>query len=62
MSETDEIFTVVKKYWRILLKWVLRIHDYPEISVDELHDRINSGQSPLLIDIRSFEDYEGAYP
>jgi rhodanese-related sulfurtransferase len=59
MSEMDEIFTVFKKYWKILLKWVLRIHDYPEISVDELHDRINSGQNPLLIDIRSVKDYNG---
>lgn len=59
MSEMDEIFTVIKKYWRILLKWVLRIHDYPEISVDELYERINSGKAPLLIDIRSSEDYNG---
>jgi len=57
MSETDEVFTVVRKYWKILLKWLLRIHDYPEITVDELYERVKSDQPPLLIDIRNFEDY-----
>ena len=59
MSETDEVFTVVRKYWKILLKWLLRIHDYPEITVDELYERVKSDQPPLLIDIRNFEDYNG---
>ena len=59
MSETDEIFQVFKKYWKILLKWVLHIHDYPEISVDELYEKIKSDHHPFLIDIRSVEDYNG---
>ena len=59
MSETDEIFTVFRKYWKILLKWVLRIHDYPEVTVDGLYDRVNSDPPPLLIDIRGVEDYNG---
>lgn len=59
MSETKEIFIVFKKYWKILLKWLLHIHDYPEISVDELYDRIKSNHPPLLIDTRTVEDYNG---
>ena len=59
MSETDEIFQIFRKHWKILLKWILRIHDYPEITVDELYDLINSDQSPLMIDIRTVEDYNG---
>jgi len=59
MSETDEIFQIVRKYWKILLKWILRIHDYPEITVDELYDRVNSDQPPLMIDTRGVEDYYG---
>lgn len=59
MSMTDEIFQVVRRHWRILIKWVLRIHDYPEIDVDELHEKLNSGDPPLMIDIRPVADYNG---
>jgi rhodanese-related sulfurtransferase len=59
MSETEEVFTVVRKHWKILLKWILRIHDYPEINVDELYERVKLDQPPLLIDIRTVEDYYG---
>jgi len=60
MSETDEIFQIFRKYWKILLKWILHIHDYPEITVDKLYDKINSDQPPLMIDTRTIEDYNGA--
>ena len=59
MSMTDEIFQVVRRHWRILIKWVLRIHDYPEIDVDELHEKLNSDEPPLMIDIRPVADYSG---
>jgi rhodanese-related sulfurtransferase len=59
MSESEEIFTVFKKYWKILLKWIFHIHGLPEITVDKLYNRINSKQSPILIDIRSTSDYNG---
>jgi rhodanese-related sulfurtransferase len=59
MFETDEVFIIFRKYWKILLKWILRIHDYPEITVDELYNRVKSDEHPLLIDIRSVEDYYG---
>ena len=48
-----------KKHWKTLLKWVLRIHNLPEITVDDLFERVNSDEPPLLIDIRALEDYNG---
>jgi rhodanese-related sulfurtransferase len=33
--------------------------EWPEITADKLYDRINSDQPPLLIDIRSPEEYNG---
>lgn len=59
MSESEEIFTVVKRHWKTLLKWVLRIHNLPEITVDELYTQYSSDDPPLLIDIRTKEDYDG---
>lgn len=59
MSETEVIWEVFKRHWKILIKWVLRIHNYPEITVDELYVRFNSENPPLLIDIREASDYEG---
>jgi len=59
MSESEMIFTVFKKYWKTLLKWLLRIHNLPEITVDELFDRVNSNRPPLLIDIRDAADFNG---
>jgi len=60
MSEEKEVFfTVIKKYWKILLKWLLHIHGLPEISVDKLYERVNSNKPPLLIDIRMPSEYHG---
>ena len=59
MSEGEEILTIFKKYWKTLLKWILRIHNLPEITVDDLFERVNSTEPPLLIDTRSLEDYNG---
>jgi len=59
MSESEYVFTVFKKYWRTLIKWLLRIHNLPEITVDELYERVNSDQPPLLIDIRDAADFNG---
>jgi len=59
MSESEYVFTVFKRYWKTLLKWLLRIHNLPEITVDDLFDRVNSNQPPLLIDIRSAPDFNG---
>ena len=59
MSELKDILYIFRKYWKILLKWIFRIHNYPEINVDELLNRINSDQPPLLIDIRDTADFNG---
>ncbi len=59
MSESEYIFTVFKRYWKTLIKWLLRIHNLPEITVDELFERVNSDQPPLMIDIRDAADFNG---
>lgn len=59
MSESEYVFTIFKRYWKTLLKWLLHITGLPEITADELYDRINSDRPPLLIDIRSAEDFNG---
>ena len=59
MSESEYVLTVFRRYWKILLTWLLRIHDLPEITVDDLLDRVNSDQPPLLIDIRDAADFSG---
>jgi len=52
------------KYWRKTLKLFMHFSgvsktDWSEIAVDELLDRVNSDQPPLLIDIRSTEEFNG---
>ena len=59
MSELRDILHIFRRFWKILLKWIFRIHNYPEINVDELFNRINSDQPPLLIDIRDTADFNG---
>ncbi len=59
MSESEYVFTVFKKHWKTLIKWLLRIHNLPEITVDELFERVNSEQPLLLIDIRDAADFNG---
>ena len=60
MSESDYVLTIFKRYWKILLKWIFHVHGLPEITSDELYYRINSEHPPLMIDIRSAEDFNGA--
>ena len=59
MSESEEVFTIFRRYWKTLLKWIFRVHGLPEITVDELFERVNSDQPPVLIDIRGTKDYNG---
>ena len=35
--------------------------EWTEITVDELFEQMNTGTSPLLIDVRSAEEYSGGY-
>jgi rhodanese-related sulfurtransferase len=59
MSETEYVKTIFKRYWKILIKWLLHITGLPQITVDELYDRLNSDHPPLMIDIRSAEEFNG---
>ena len=59
MSESEVVFTVFKRYWKTLVKWLLHITGLPEITVDKLFDRVNSDMPPLLIDIRDAADFNG---
>jgi len=59
MSESEYVLTVFKRYWKTLIKWLLHITGLPEITVDDLFDRVNSDQPPLLIDIRDAADFNG---
>ena len=61
MSESEIIFTIFKRHWKTLLKWIFRIHGLPEITIDKLFDRINSNLPPLLIDVRSVPEFNGGY-
>ncbi|MHA1619181.1 MAG: sulfurtransferase TusA family protein [Promethearchaeota archaeon] len=57
-------FQMFLKFARIILylivgkrKWVLPA--IPEITVDQLHERINSNQAPVIIDVRDTSDFDG---
>jgi rhodanese-related sulfurtransferase len=59
MSDAEDIRVIFGRFWKTLLKWLLHIHGLPEITVDDLFDRVNSNMPPLLIDIRSANDFNG---
>ena len=43
-----------------VIKIILGRSEWPEITVDDLLDRINSSQPPLVLDIRSAQEFNGA--
>lgn len=48
--------------WRLLTSYANAEEDeWSEITVDELFNRVNSGQPPLLIDVRSPAEFNGGY-
>ena len=54
------------KHWRTTLKLVSSLakseeFEWSEITVDELFERVNSDQPPLLIDVRSPKEFDGGY-
>ncbi len=59
MSESELVLEIFKRHWKTLIKWILRIHNIPEITVDNLYNRIKSDNPPLLIDIRTTQDFQG---
>jgi rhodanese-related sulfurtransferase len=49
------------KHWKTTINLMLhRSVDWSEITVEDLLERINSNEPPLILDIRSTEDYNGA--
>jgi len=59
MSETEDIFRILRENWKILVRWILGIHGIPEVTVDELRKRMDSNDPPVLIDIRFEDDFYG---
>ncbi len=54
------------KYWRATLKLFSSLaksegFEWSEITVDELFDRVNSDQPPLLVDVRSPKEFTEGY-
>jgi rhodanese-related sulfurtransferase len=54
------------KHWRATLKLFSSLakseeFEWSEITVDELSDRVNSDQPPLLIDVRSPKEFNEGY-
>jgi tRNA 2-thiouridine synthesizing protein A len=54
------------KHWRVTLKLFSSLSkskelEWSEITPDELYDRVNSDQPPLLIDIRAPKEFNGGY-
>ena len=54
------------KHWRTTWKLLTSYakseeFEWSEITVDDLFDRVNSDQPPLLIDVRSPKEFNGGY-
>ena len=54
------------RYWRETLQVIWHAFaqenpKWPEITVDELYERLDSDPPALLIDVRSVEDFNGGY-
>ncbi len=59
MSEGKEVLGFILSNWKTLVRWVLRIPAQPEITIDELHTQLESSDPPVMIDVRSVEEYNG---
>jgi rhodanese-related sulfurtransferase len=57
--QAKEFGYIILKHWRPILRWFLRRSDPHEITVEELHDRVNTDRPPLLIDVRFAPEYNG---
>lgn len=59
MYEGKEILGFLLSNWVTLVRWVLRIPAQPEITVEKLYELFNANKMPVLIDVRSQEEYDG---
>ncbi len=58
-SKIGYYFKNTLRYWRKTFKMMFYYEklEWSEITVDELHDRINSNKTPLILDIRTVKEY-----
>jgi rhodanese-related sulfurtransferase len=68
MSVPKEYIDAVKRYWRTSIKMILHYfwpilfkNKWTEITVEELYERVNSDDPPLLIDVRTVSEFNGTY-
>ena len=59
MSEGKEVLGFILSNWKTLVRWLLRIPAQPEITVDELKEKLASADPPLMIDVRGTDEYNG---
>ena len=59
MSEGKEFPRLILSNWKTLVRWALRVPAQPEITVDELAEQLESDNPPLLVDVRSMDEYQG---
>ncbi len=59
MTGMGYYFSSVIRYWKVMLKIILNRIEWSEITVDELLDRINSNDPPLILDIRAIQHFNG---
>ena len=59
MYEGKEILGFLLSNWLTLVRWVLRIPAQPEITIEKLYERFSTNDMPVLIDVRSQDEYDG---
>jgi len=64
--DVNWVLNSMLRYWRETLQVIWHAFarenpNWPEITVDELYERLESDPPALLIDVRSAEDYNGGY-
>ncbi|MHA2335638.1 MAG: rhodanese-like domain-containing protein [Candidatus Hodarchaeales archaeon] len=63
MGKNYYYFKNMVVYWRRMMKLIYRFwkeSEFAEITTDQLLDRINSNQPPLILDVRSTPEFNGA--
>ncbi|OLS16911.1 MAG: hypothetical protein HeimC3_37820 [Candidatus Heimdallarchaeota archaeon LC_3] len=59
-KQTQNGFKIYQLFFFRIIKRRWYLPGTPEITVDELFDRINTNQTPLIIDTRDRKEYDGA--
>lgn len=63
MSVAKFYLNAMRRFWKKTLKilFFYKRSEWSEITVDDLFERVNSNRPPLLIDVRSAEEFNGGY-